>query len=786
MLYISLCFIITAIFLTQLYSTITSRFFEMDLWWMIPSLFYYTEGKSTIEIIKFIFGVEPYMLGLPPVKAFLFFVSRFLGPQPKNYIFILLIFHFLNAILLFLLSKRLKLEFRIGLFAALIYLTLYAHFESYMWPFNIQHLIVVFFILLVLNLYFKTNELMDNNERYYSSWILTLSVNFAATFARMGIFILPATILVNILFNSKNDEERIKKYDMWMPLFIFYLIYPLITLVYVGDDQAEVFLRIKSIPLILNWFIFFVIGVLCLIMSRFFIKNYLTYLMQRINWKVLLFAFSGIYIVLVLKDIRNLILPYNIMVPFSAFLTSFFNPLQGVLLLDSTEGSYQIHSQMSPFGFFLGIIFIGVFLKRFVSENRRLNIIIVWYLIPLGYLNLYSNILSRYMVYITPLICLIVSSVVLFVYDYIMAKIHLKKIFKEAILILIFIVLIVPNIMAIKLELLRHKMASSFYLYDYIRIANIIKNDIANDKKYPEGKNKIVYISNVKAMPFKELWSFVPLAPENPYNFKFILAQVIDTVPIDNFKINVNPAKSGNGLHYFIQNEKVINSSGEDIDAFNRLFAEGVREFRNKNHKSAELLFEKAVNMRPFFINYILLNYAIEDSIWLTNGKDIRSWINKIINHAGILPNQSGRTEKTLYIKSIIDKEISIYIQSIFYLSYLNYALGELENSKYWFSKITYLITNPEEVIYLLGHVSEIKSNEDAMVFLKGFADPATSVPFVWGKPSRDRVPTNFQLFTLKLFLDGKVNEVIDNKANLYMQVYRHKRAKLPSMPGAL
>src|SRR3989304_3310984 len=224
--YIFVFFAVLAIFLLQLYSLIVNRFFEMDMWWMMPSLFYFTEGKSTIEIIKFIFGVEPYMLGSPPVKAFLFFVSKFLGAQPKNYIFILLVFHFLNAILLFSLSIRLKLDFRTSFFAALMYLTLYAHFESYIWPFNMQHIVVTFFILLVLNLYLKTDELIINGEKYGRILSFTLLVNFMATFSRMSIIILPIVILTHILFCSNNDGKRLKKYDIWMPLFVSYIIYP--------------------------------------------------------------------------------------------------------------------------------------------------------------------------------------------------------------------------------------------------------------------------------------------------------------------------------------------------------------------------------------------------------------------------------------------------------------------------------------------------------------------------------------------------------------------------------
>lgn len=783
LLYIFVYFIVSAIFLLQLYSSIAGRFFENDLWWMIPSLLYYTEGKSLLEILKFLFGLEPYMLGSPVAKSFLFFVSKVFGLLPKNFIFILLILHFFNSVLLFFLSKRLKLSLRISFLSALTYLAFYAHFESYMWLFNLQHLIVTFFILLVLSLYLKTDELISGGERYYKFWILSIAFNFAATFLRMSILILPAVILFHILFCSKDDKERLKKYDIWLPLFISYIIYPLITLTSVGDDQTEVFLRIKSIPFILNWVIFFAGGLLCLIAFRVVVKNYTRFLPKRLGWLLILLIF---WIVATIKDIRNLILPYNIMVPFSATLNSFLTPIQSVLLLDSTQGSYQIHSQMSSFGFLLGLVFIAVFLKKFVSVNRQLAVLFIWYLISLGYLNLYSNILSRYMVYISPIMCIIISSVISALFDYVFEKVKLKSLAREIIITGIFITLLIPNILAIKLELFRQKMACSFYLYDYIRIANIIGHDITENNKQVEYKNKNIYISNAKPMPFKDLWEFSPVDPENFYNFNFVISQTIKDIPPDNFKINTAAQNADDGIHYIIQNGEVVNSSGEDLDPFNKLFYEGVKDFRNKNYKLSEALFYKAVKQRPFFLNYILSSYPIEDSVWLTDGKDISSWINRKFDQVGLTPQEEEKPEKAIYIRSMIENEISTYIQSLFYLSYINYAKGDRSNSEYWFSKIPYLISDPEKVRLILSRVPEIKSDHNAMSFLSKFTEAASYIPILWNKPVRDRLPTNFQLFIVKFFFDGRINEIIDNKAAFYLKTYRKERKKSHSMPGAL
>jgi tetratricopeptide (TPR) repeat protein len=782
-LYICLYLIISGILIQQLYGSIINRFFEMDLWWMIPSVFSYTEGESCAKIFKFIIGTEPYMLGAPIMKSFLFFVSSFLGPQPKNFIFALLIIHFLNSILLFSLSKRLGLSSRVSFFSALTYLALYAHFESYTWAGNVQHISVTFFILLVLNLYLKTNELIDNGESYRKYLILTLVVNLAATFSRISIFILPATILAHILLCSRNDTERVEKYNLWIPLFISYLIYPLICLASVGDDQIEIFLILKSIPPILTWLIFFFLGILSLFLFRFCLQLYPRYKDHRFKKGLLLSTCGAIYLLAVVKDVRNLLLPYNIMVPFAGTLLSFFRPFYSVFLIDPAQWDYRIHSQMNPFGFLLGLVFLTVFLREFALKKRQLLILLVWYIIPFFYLNLYSNILSRYIVYISPVFSLIVSSVIICLYDFILERLNLKRIWKEIVLALIFTALLIPNIMAIKLEMLRNKMATSFYLYDYIRIADMIKHDLMEDKIELNNKTGPIYITGVKLMPFKELWDFSPVDADRYYNFRFVLSQVLDGVPKDNFRINEDSTGVKDAIVYAVSKDKVINAiTRENIDTFTEFFHNGLEEYQNGNYNTALSWFEKAVEIRPFLLNYILSNYSLEDSRWITDGKDLSSWTNRIIGHVSL----SGNTEKSGYIKSIIHRELSSYIQSLFYCSYLSYKLDDLEASKYWFSKIQYLEADPEKVYSLLSRIPGIDTDTEMLSFLKMFTNPVSFTPSLWYLPNRDRTPTDFQLFFVKFIFDGRINNIIDTTISKYKKKLHKEREKAYSMPQTL
>ena len=77
--------------------------------------------------------------------------------------------------------------------------------------------------------------MIKEGKGYYSYYILTLLANLAASFNRANIFVLPLMILAHILICSRGEKERIKNYDIWRPLFITYLVYPLYTFAQVGD-----------------------------------------------------------------------------------------------------------------------------------------------------------------------------------------------------------------------------------------------------------------------------------------------------------------------------------------------------------------------------------------------------------------------------------------------------------------------------------------------------------------------------------------------------------------------
>jgi hypothetical protein len=138
-IYLSILVFISLVFVLVLYPPISKSFFVLDCWWLVPYVYQTTtKNLSFIQWIRFILDLRPVILGVASVKTYNLFVLSIFGPDNKYFVLVSVLFHFINAALIFTLSKKLRLDFKIGYLASLIYLTLFAHFEAYLWPMAFQ------------------------------------------------------------------------------------------------------------------------------------------------------------------------------------------------------------------------------------------------------------------------------------------------------------------------------------------------------------------------------------------------------------------------------------------------------------------------------------------------------------------------------------------------------------------------------------------------------------------------------------------------------------------------
>lgn len=106
---------LVVLFLILLYKPITTLFHETDYWWTIPTLSKIAENNSLLETIK-THLFNPYLTswGEPSMNIYLFLILRNFGFQAKYFIFISIFFHFFCSLLLYLILRKIKLDFRVA------------------------------------------------------------------------------------------------------------------------------------------------------------------------------------------------------------------------------------------------------------------------------------------------------------------------------------------------------------------------------------------------------------------------------------------------------------------------------------------------------------------------------------------------------------------------------------------------------------------------------------------------------------------------------------------------
>ncbi|UCB56927.1 MAG: hypothetical protein JSV30_06965 [Candidatus Omnitrophota bacterium] len=723
LIYISIGVFLSALFIKILYSQIINSFFEEDLLWFVLRVVQDTEGLSGIKLIGYFLSPSPVWLLIVWQKVYTFFILSLFGPLVKNFIFVSILFHFGCSILLFLVSKKLNLSSRISFFTALMYFTLFAHYRAYMWPMAFMHLIIVFFILLTLNFYLKTDSLISRGQNYRGFFILTLLISIFASFCRLTILILPAMVITHILFCSKDNEERVRKFDIWLPLFIIFLIYPLV-IIAAGDLRLRALFRplvnsviapdmlMDKINMPIRFSILFLLGLSVLFTFRIMLAIYQRYNLRRVfKWIVAGAAVALAILLIAFGGPKRLLIPYNFTAPFIGILASFMHPLQNALLIDSARPYHYIPLQLDVFNFILGLLIIFIFIRKFIFKNKSLIILGVWYAVSIGYLYLRNPLVSRYFIYLSPVFCIIFCAVL----DYSIKLTKFKIITKEIILSFIFVALCIPNLMAIKLALFKGKMVNNFITYDYIRAANLIKQDFLKQDNIEQGKAKNIYLKNVMPVVFTER---VELSASDPHNdnLRFVFMQAFNNASI-NIKSNQAPEEDKAFAAYSFDGDRVLNGQGVNISPFSQLFDEAIGQLRRNRHKEAMELFIKAQEERPFLLNYVLSDFRLDDKGWITNGSDLRSWINEIICFYNANFG-SEELERIGYVSTITNKEIDDYIQCLFYIAYLKHISGNAEESKYWFAKIGFLESDYNRLSSWLSQVSLIKSDSRMLSFL--------------------------------------------------------------------
>ncbi|NQT46485.1 MAG: hypothetical protein HQ593_03260 [Candidatus Omnitrophica bacterium] len=732
-IYIPVSVLISALFLKLLHAQIVGTTFEVDLLWFIPTVFREIEGLSWVKLIAYIFRLSNTWVDVLMLKAYAVFTLLLFGPLAKDFVFVSIFFHFCCSVLISLISKKLGLGSRVSFLSGMMYLTLFTHFASYTWPMDFQHLILVFFILLGFDFYLRVNRRIDDGGNYRLLFASFLLVNLIASFCRATILILPAMILTHILICAKDNRERIRRYNIFIPLFMVYMIYPVITLV-AGDLRfknifnmyGSLFVNSGTSPTsfydlstLTKFSIAFSLGVLSLFIFRaVLVMRDKHNFGKALKWISIIGAAFLAVILIKSGGFRRLLIPYNLLVPFAGILASFLQPIKNALLINPARPYHFVPLQISPLTLLLSVLVIGIFIMNFGRKNKALAVLATFYMIDLIYLYLWNPIRSRYFIYLSPIFCIAFCTVFDYAYTYMTRHMRLKVVAKELILVLIFLSLCIPNVLAIKLALVRGRMANNFVTYNYLRAADIIKKDLTKIEGVRAIEKKELYINKFMPLTFTHAHTFANSDSYND-NIRFVFMQAFDNASLE-VKLNQTQQEGrGDKEGYLLDGYMVKNADGEDISEFSQIFKRAQKKLRANRYQEAAILFEEAIDESPFLFDYALSGLRLEDLEWITNGQDMRSWIDEIECHYAI-DYAKKEADRVRHISAIMKREIDEYIQCLFFTSFLEYTSGRLDESRYRFFQIRFLEDDYDKLYPWLGDLPLVKSDRKISAFLDG------------------------------------------------------------------
>ena len=728
-LYLFIYSLMSILLLGLLYSYIKNSFLENDLLWFIPGLLRSTQGKSAYELIYYLLSPKPIWFVIT-LKTYAFPVLYLFGAFAKYFISISIIFHFVNSTLLYLVSRRLGLNIRISFFSSLMYLTLFAHFHAYLWPMAFQHLLIIFFFLCGLFLYLETDRRRQELRRYRSLFILTLLINFAASFCRVSILILPISILAHILLSSRDLNQRLNRYNFWMPLFCIYLIWPLIFLI-VGDVALQGLSR--PINLLfqnyglggiwsgkfsspLKFLLFFSLGLSFLFIFK---KMLVVFNRHAKFFKISLIIFFAVLAVVlfIIGGPKRLLVPFNMIAPFTGILASFLEPLSNSLLIDSSLPYHFIPLQVNAFYLLLSLLILGIFILKFAIKDKQLFTLFIFYAADLIYLYLWNPLTSRYFIYLSGIFCIIFCSAADYLYSSLTNPLKISSRAKEVIFSLIFVALCIPNLLAIRLSLFRGQLINTFLTYNYARSADAIRNNIIDNPLFVSA-NKQVYVKGISVIgfPYSE---DLPAIDRYNDNLRFIFQRAFNDRSID---ILSEPPPEGSKLFsYSIEGDRVFDREGRDIVRFNQFYEKAIENIKNNPEESLQL-FIKALEERPYLLRYLISNLELQDLRWITGCNDLRTWINNVTCYNSgtyLMTNAEIQMAKAIY--KVMNKEIDRYIQCLYFISFLKNQSGNTQESKYYFSQIRFLESDYSRLYSWLSKEPLLKSDKEILSFLDSF-----------------------------------------------------------------
>ncbi len=646
--------------------------------WFAPLHLILIKNTSWLDLLQILHGYELTLSD----GLYFYFLNFLFGLRLQYFIFVSLFLHLFNSLMLFnFLRTRLKISFDASFVAALIFLAFYGQFHVYVWPLAAHHLIAIFFIFTILNLYFCVEDKVASGGRYRAVYGWTLAVSLLSSFLRLSILAVPVMIFAHLLLCAEDRRRVLEKYDRWLPLFIIFTLYPVWILIsgkqavleLVFEPFYELLEGRQNLPTALG-------GMSLCIGILFVVRE----ILRRVS--------SGQIKERAIKIIRWLLILIFLMSPQFLYLAlrALLNPLESALSENTLKRWQPIDFPVMNGAAIAGIILLVTLLLFFIfyalRQNKHLIIFVVWYIFLIPYLGSRPEfIYSRYLVFISPLLALMFA---LFFVEFLPQQLpgQWRQRWRIGFYIFIFL-LLTSNVLAIKLRLFRTTLVDYHWSYDYIKISRLIKQDL---RKREVKDDQMICVSGVQEIPYATGWkkgflSFFHFDYYSPF-----CQTLSSTLEWPMSRVMVREACPDSAVSYFVNDYTVLDEDKKNIEPFYQYYEKGLEFLNHNDPRQAIQAFQEARKARPF-----LFQFLTDSFISKIFGEGLTLfWTSQMIEQ--ITLRYYDGDPKINYINAMVQKESQDYGMILTLLAYFQFRDGHEEQSKNLFKEALLFVSKEE------------------------------------------------------------------------------------------
>lgn len=633
---------------------------------LVPKVLGDVEERPFASAVLNLFAPDP-MLPNGLWKAYVVLTWKLFGPTHPPFVLVGVGLHLLSSVLVWAFARRLGLSRGAAWVAAALHATAYPGFHAHVWPVGVQHVLTVLLVLAVLTLYLLTEQRRRAGLPISLHYPLTALVAIVGSATRTTSLTAPLAILVHAAFTSARDDDR-RGFDLWAPVALASTLYPLATIVYLGEgDVPELFPALghflagllMRMPALVAYVYAVTLATLALVAVRALLVS------RRLKSALAAPRARRLVVAAILVAASPLIV--RLLLVFVWGVEHLLTPLPLAL---NSYNTARWHMTVAPFdlvGLGLGVAAVALFGVRRQGRDAVILLTVPFASFGTMFFGLGWR-PNRYWIYVTPVLAIVVAAAAEQLWRRAGAGAY-RPWLRAGILAATGLV-IATNIAAVRLELWRHRLTDVFLVLDYVRAAELIRADL---QASGPGAAGVVCVNGLEAPPNDPYWREAVQYPRSfrDHNATVILAQALGIRDLRRIRLDC-PDGLPDARIYTVTGGG-LTRAGRAVDP-SEAASVRVRDLLQAGRFEEARAAADAAGARPFGARYLLGGAPDEDIDWITNGVSVFEWVDRLAaNH----DHWSGPPDlKVRFLGALLEAEMAAYVRLVFLREYATARLN--------------------------------------------------------------------------------------------------------------